>query len=166
MNDLYITTSIPYVNGAPHLGHALEFVHVDALARHRRHRGGQVRVQSGTDDHAIKNVSAAEAAGVRVADLVGANGDRFADLAAVLGVRTDEFLRTSTDPRHPACVVALWRACQATGDLYTKDYTGLYCPGCEQFYATEELTDGSCVEHRTPVVEVTEQLVLPAVPLP
>lgn len=58
MNNLYITTSIPYVNGSPHLGHALEFVHVDVLARHRRRRGGTVRVQSGTDDHAIKNVSA------------------------------------------------------------------------------------------------------------
>ena len=48
MNNLYITTSIPYVNGSPHLGHALEFVHVDVLARHRRRRGGTVRVQSGT----------------------------------------------------------------------------------------------------------------------
>src|SRR5882757_4446587 len=156
MNDLYITTSIPYVNGAPHLGHALEFVHVDALARHRRHRGGQVRVQSGTDDHAIKNVSAAQAAGVPVAEFVGANGDQFAGLAAALGVHTDEFLRTSSDPRHAAAVSALWRACQATGDLYTKDYAGLYCPGCEQFYGPAELDDGSCVEHRTPVVEVTE----------
>src|SRR3954468_12184489 len=78
MTDLYITTSIPYVNGAPHLGHALEFVHVDALARHHRLRGGRARVQSGTDDHAIKNVSAAETAGVPVADLVATNGIRFA----------------------------------------------------------------------------------------
>ena len=54
MTEAYITTSIPCVNGAPHLGHALEFVHVDVLARHRRLRGGSVRVQSGTDDHAIK----------------------------------------------------------------------------------------------------------------
>jgi methionyl-tRNA synthetase len=155
MNDLYITTAIPYVNGAPHLGHALEFVHVDALARHHRHRGGQARVQSGTDDHAIKNVHAAEAAGVRVAELVATNGDRFVDLARVLSVHTDEFLRTSSDPRHAAGVIALWQACQATGDLYTKDYTGLYCPGCEQFYAPEELDDGLCGEHRTPAVEIT-----------
>jgi len=156
MRDLYITTSIPYVNGAPHLGHALEFVHADALARHHRRRGGQGRLQSGTDDHAIKNVRAAEAAGVRVADLVATNGDRFAALAAALGVGPDEFVRTSSDPRHAAGVTALWRACQASGDLYTKDYVGRYCCGCEQFYAPEELEDGWCVEHRVPVVEVTE----------
>jgi methionyl-tRNA synthetase len=156
MNDLYITTAIPYVNGAPHLGHALECVHVDALARHRRRRGGRVRVQSGTDDHAIKNVSAAEAACVRVAELVRAKCDRFAALTGVLGLRADEFLRTSSDPRHAACVVAVWEACRAADDLYTKDYTGRYCPGCEQFYTAGELVDGSCAEHRTPLVEVTE----------
>ncbi len=156
MTDLYITTSIPYVNGAPHLGHALEFVHVDALARHRRLRGAGVRVQSGTDDHAIKNVSAAREAGVGVAEFVAANGERFAVLATALEICIDEFVRTSRDPRHAAAVTALWRACQQAGDLYTKDYTGLYCPGCEQFYGPDELVDGACAEHGTPVVEVTE----------
>ncbi|MFI2752582.1 methionine--tRNA ligase [Cellulomonas sp. P22] len=156
MNDLYITTSIPYVNGSPHLGHALELVHVDVLARHRRRRGGAVRVQSGTDDHAIKNVSAAARAGVAVADLVATNGDRFIELAAALGVKTDEFLRTSSDPRHAPGVTALWDACRAAGDIYQKDYVGLYCPGCEQFYALDELVDGLCAEHRAPVHEVIE----------
>ena len=156
MTDLYITTSIPYVNGAPHLGHALEFVHVDTLARHRRLRGDHVRVQSGTDDHAIKNVAAAEAAGVPVADLVATNGDRFADLTAALAVGTDGFLRTSSDPRHAPGVGALWRACRSGGDLYTKDYTGLYCTGCEQFFAPDELDGGVCVEHGALAAEVTE----------
>lgn len=154
--NLYITTSIPYVNGAPHLGHALELVHVDVLARHRRRRGGRVRVQSGTDDHAIKNVSAAADAGLPVADLVTANGDRFVELAVALGVHTDEFLRTSTDPRHAAGVRALWERCAAAGDLYQQDYTGLYCTGCEQFYAPDELRDGSCHEHGAPAQEVRE----------
>jgi methionyl-tRNA synthetase len=152
----YITTSIPYVNGAPHLGHALEFVHVDVLARHRRRRGAAVRVQSGTDDHALKNVSAANAAGVAVADLVAGNGDRFVELAEALGVHVDAFLRTSSDPRHAPGVATLWRACQAAGDLYQKDYTGLYCTGCEQFYPAEELIDGACPEHGTRPEEVTE----------
>jgi methionyl-tRNA synthetase len=113
-------------------------------------------VQSGTDDHAIKNVSAAREAGVGVAEFVAANGERFAALATALEICIDEFVRTSRDPRHAAAVTALWRACQQAGDLYTKDYTGLYCPGCEQFYGPDELVDGACAEHGTPVVEVTE----------
>lgn len=155
-NDLYITTSIPYVNGAPHLGHALEFVHVDTLARHRRLRGGTVRVQSGTDDHAIKNVGAAKDAGLPVTDFVRANGDQFVELAAALAIHTDVFFRTSSDPRHAPGVAALWEACRAAGDLYPKDYTGLYCVGCEQFYTPEELLDGVCQEHRVPAQQVTE----------
>lgn len=156
MDDLYITTSIPYVNGSPHLGHALELVHVDVLARHRRLRGAAVRVQSGTDDHALKNVSAATRADLSVRELVARNGDRFLDLVEALGVRTDEFVRTSTDPRHAPGVAALWEACRQAGDLYQKDYTGLYCPGCEQFYTADELDDGRCSEHRAPAQEVTE----------
>lgn len=156
MDDLYITTSIPYVNGSPHLGHALELVHVDVLARHRRLRGAAVRVQSGTDDHALKNVSAAARADLPVRELVARNGDRFLDLVEALGVRPDEFVRTSTDPRHAPGVAALWEACRQAGDLYQKDYTGLYCPGCEQFYSADELDDGRCSEHLTPVQEVTE----------
>ncbi len=58
----YITTAIPYVNGDPHLGFALECVQADVLARHRRLRGEGVRFLSGTDDHALKNVEAAAAA--------------------------------------------------------------------------------------------------------
>jgi methionyl-tRNA synthetase len=34
MNGFYLTTAIPYVNAAPHLGHALELVQADVLARH------------------------------------------------------------------------------------------------------------------------------------
>ena len=113
-------------------------------------------MQSGADDHGIKNVQAAAAAGVPVAEFLAANGDRFADLAAALEVEADEFLRTSSDPRHAPGVAALWVACQAAGDLHRKDYHGLYCGGCEQFYTPDELPDGLCPEHRTLPLEVVE----------
>ena len=73
----YLTTAIPFVNGNPHLGHALELVQADVLARHRRARGDAVRLLTGTDDNALKNVLAAEAAGVAVAEYVAQKGDRF-----------------------------------------------------------------------------------------
>ena len=70
MSRYYVTTSIPYVNADPHLGHALELVQADVLARHRRLRGDDVRLQSGTDDNALKNVQAAEQAGLPVQEFV------------------------------------------------------------------------------------------------
>src|SRR5687767_6959013 len=95
----YITTAIPYVNGDPHLGYALELVQADVLARHRRSRGDAVRFLTGTDDNALKNVDAAVAAGVPVARFVAQKAQRFAELAGPLELSNDDFIRTSTDPR-------------------------------------------------------------------
>jgi methionyl-tRNA synthetase len=147
-----ITTTIPYVNGEPHLGHALEFVQADVLARHRRLRGDEVRQQSGTDDNALKNVQAAEAEGVPVRDLVDRNAARFAALGDTLEVSWDEFLRTSSDARHRPEVERLWRACAAAGDLYERDYVGLYCRGCEAF-----LDGDRCPEHAEAPQRVEER---------
>src|SRR3954470_12692132 len=100
MTSLYVTTAIPYVNAAPHLGHALELVQADVLARHRRLRGEPVRFLTGTDDNALKNVTAARAAGVDVRAFVDANAERFAALRSPLDLSFDDFIRTSADPRH------------------------------------------------------------------
>ncbi|KUN24910.1 methionine--tRNA ligase [Streptomyces antibioticus] len=153
----YITTTIPYVNARPHLGFALELVQADTLARHRRQRGDDVRLLSGTDDNSLKNVLAAEAAGVDVRTLVDRNADAFAALRDPLALSLDDFIRTSSDPRHRAGVERLWRRCAAAGDLYRKAYEGLYCVGCEQFYTPEELVDGRCAEHGTAPQRVAEE---------
>jgi methionyl-tRNA synthetase len=136
----YVTTAIPYVNAPPHLGHALELVQADVLARHRRSRGEAVRFLTGTDDNALKNVTAARTAGVPVEEFVRSNGDRFAALREPLELSFDDFLRTSSDPRHAPGVIALWR--RSAPDFYRHTYTGLYCAGCEQF-----LDDDHCPEH-------------------
>src|SRR6478672_5312282 len=99
MDTLYVTTAIPFVNAAPHLGHALEYVQTDVLARHARARGRRVRFITGTDEHAAKNVQAAALAGVPVAALVDQNARRFRDLADALAIAYDDFIRTSADSR-------------------------------------------------------------------
>jgi methionyl-tRNA synthetase len=152
----YITTAIPYVNGDPHLGHALELVQADVLARWRRSRGDDVRFLTGTDDNALKNVDAAIAAGRPVAEFVADKAQLFVELAEPLQLSNDDFIRTSADPRHRPGVERLWRDCAAAGDLYERDYEGLYCGGCEAFVVPGELVDGLCPEHRErpePVVE-------------
>ncbi len=154
---IYISTTIPYVNAPPHLGHALELVQADVLARHHRLAGDEVRFQTGTDDNSLKNVLAAEAAGIAVTQLVDRNAAAFAGLREPLALSFDDFIRTSSDPRHRPGVERLWRACAASGDLYQKDYAGLYCVGCEQFYKPAELPGGLCPEHGTRPQQVREQ---------
>ena len=154
---VYLSTTIPYVNGRPHLGHALEFVQADVLARHHRLAGDQVRFQTGTDDNALKNVLAAEAEGISPAALVDRNAAAFAALREPLSLSFDDFIRTSSDPRHRPGVERLWKACAASGDFYLKRYEGQYCVGCEQFYRPAELVDGLCPDHRTEPELVAEE---------
>jgi methionyl-tRNA synthetase len=152
----YLTTTIPYVNARPHIGFALELVQADVLARHWRARGDQVRLQAGTDDNSLKNVLAARAAGRDVRDFVDQNGRCFTELGQALSLTVDDVIRTGSDPRHRPGVEKLWRACSASGDLYRKQYEGLYCTGCEQFYPEAELDAGRCPEHQTLPERVAE----------
>lgn len=152
----YITTAIPYVNAQPHIGHALEYVQTDALARAYRQRGLDVRFQTGTDENSLKNVQAAEREGLSTAELVARNAQQFAGLRSVLNLSFDDFIRTSAELRHVAGVYKLWRRCAARGDIYVRAYRGLYCVGCEQFYDEAELVDGRCPTHGT-VPEAVEE---------
>jgi methionyl-tRNA synthetase len=153
----YLTTTIPYVNARPHLGFALELVQADVLARHRRQAGDEVRFLTGTDDNSLKNVLAAEAAGRPTREFVDGNAAAFQSLREPLALTFDDFIRTSRDPRHRPGVERLWRACAAAGDFYRRHYEGLYCVGCEQFYAPADLRDGRCPEHGTTPQPVAEE---------
>jgi len=155
MTATYITTTLPYVNARPHVGHALELVQADVLARYHRGRGDAVRFQAGTDDNSLKNVLAAGAAGAGVREFVDRNAEAFGALGGALSLSVDDFIRTSRDPRHRPGVEAFWRACSA--DLYRQRYTGLYCIGCEQFYTPAELHYGFCPEHETRPEPVSEE---------
>jgi methionyl-tRNA synthetase len=147
-NKYYITTAIPYVNAKPHIGHALEFVQTDALARYRRVRGEDVCLLSGGDENALKNVQAAEAVGIPVQEFIDVNAELFRDLAQKLNVRFDVFQKGSDHERHYSSSQKLWGLCDAAGDIYKKIYEGLYCVGCETFYDPDELNEkGECVEH-------------------
>jgi methionyl-tRNA synthetase len=153
MTRIYLTTTIPYVNAAPHLGFALEAVQADVLARHHRRRGDEVRLLTGTDDNSLKNVLAADAAGLPVQAFVDRNAAAFAGLREPLALSFDDFIRTSTDPRHRAGAWRLWRACAEAGDLYQATYEGLYCVGCEHYLSED---DATCPEHPQPPQRLAE----------
>ncbi|MGN6758460.1 MAG: methionine--tRNA ligase [Thermomicrobiales bacterium] len=153
----YVTTSIPYVNARPHLGHALELVQADVLARFHRQRGDDTRFLTGTDDNSLKNVQAAEAAGLPTQTLVDRNAAHFHALRDTLNLSFDDFIRTSGNPAHAAGARRLWHACAGAGDIYKRAYRGLYCVGCEAFYTPDELVDDLCPEHLRPPELVEEE---------
>lgn len=147
MSKFYITTAIPYVNAPPHIGHALEFIQADTIARYHKMLGDKTLLLSGGDENALKNVQAAEKAGVPLQKFIDKNSKLFEILAKKLNVNFDVFQKGS-DLNHHSSSQKLWELCNKNGDIYKKSYTGLYCVGCEQFYEKEELNEkGECFEH-------------------
>ena len=80
MPKFYITTSIPYVNARPHIGHALEFVQADVIARFRKMEGQSVYLTTGTDENSLKNVLAAEKLGIKTPEFCAENSAIFKGL--------------------------------------------------------------------------------------
>lgn len=157
MAKFYVTNAIPYVNASPHIGHALEFVQSDVIARYHRIRGAEVKFLCGGDENALKNVQAAEKAGQPVQEFVDKNAEVFHDLSKKLGVQFDVWQKGS-DPKHHAASQKLWELCDKNGDIYKKTYKGLYCVGCEAFYTESELDENrECLEHPGKKLETIEE---------
>src|SRR3989344_177381 len=153
----YITTSIPYVNAAPHVGFAFELLLADVLARHHRLSGSEGFFLTGTDEHGKKIQEAAEKAGKSPQDYVDGVAKQFQELAVALGVSNDDFIRTSDRARHIPVAVKVWQELKSKCDIYKEKYEGLYCVGCEAFLREVEIENGKCRIHQKEVQKVYEE---------
>ena len=155
----YITTAISYPNGVPHVGHAYEAIATDAIARFERCDGKSVLFLTGTDEHGLKMKQTAAREGITPRALADRNAARFREMARVLDLSNDDFIRT-TEARHHAACQELWRRMAAAGDIYLKKYGGWYSVRDETFYkeSETEIRDGR--RYATPTgteVEWTEE---------
>src|SRR5437773_8479486 len=150
MPKFYLTTAIDYSNGEPHLGHALEKIGADCIARYHRLRGDDVHFLMGMDEHSQSVIQAAARAGVTPLAWVDRMAATFADYWRRLHCSHDDWIRT-TEPRHARAVAALLERIQQRhpADLFEAEYEGLYCTGCEEFKTGAQIVDGHCVEHPT-----------------
>ncbi len=153
----YVTTAIAYPNSKPHLGHALEIIQADVVARFHKLLGKDVFFQTGTDEHGIKNWQTAKQQGKDIKEFLDANVQTFKDLYKKLNISYDQFIRTTDKKLHQVGAQKLWEALVKEGDIYKKQYTGLYCSGCEAFKTEKELEDGKCPNHPTKEIETVEE---------
>jgi methionyl-tRNA synthetase len=130
MSNYYVTTSIPYVNGDPHIGHALEFIMADVLARSARQRGDTVIFSTGTDEHGTKVAQKAESLGKTAENYADEMSKQFVVLAKALNISNDRFIRT-TDKAHEQRAQIIWKALKA--DIYKAKYIGWYDVKQEEF---------------------------------
>ena len=150
MAKFYLTTAIDYSNGDPHLGHALEKVGADCIARYRRLRADQVHFLMGMDEHSQAVLQAAELNGLDPQTWVDRMGERFESFWRRLECSNDDWIRT-TEPRHRRTVTALLDAIARRNpdDLFVGEYEGLYCVGCEEFKQPAQIVNRHCIEHPT-----------------
>lgn len=134
---LFITAAIPYVNGAPHLGHAYELVAADSIARFARADGFDVRFLYGVSEHGQKIAQTAEKMGITPLELCNSTVGSFHALQQAVVASNDDFIRTS-EARHKESVLGLWRAMLANGDLYLDKYAGWYSVRDEAYYNEDE----------------------------
>lgn len=156
MSARYITTTLPYVNADPHLGHALEFVEADFLARTLRVRDTEVFFNIGTDEHGAKVAQKAKEEGKDPQAYVDEYAKRFKAFADQLDISYDSFIRT-TDPAHVAATQAFWVRCVDAGDIYKASYEVKYCIGCELEKTDSELVDGRCPLHPNLDIEIRKE---------
>jgi methionyl-tRNA synthetase len=150
---IHITTAITYSNGPPHVGHAYEYLATDTFARYMRRKLGRENVTfvTGTDEHGQKNRDAAAKANLAPKTFADQISAMFLASHAGLNISYDFFVRT-TDPVHQAFVRRMLARTFERGDIYFREYEGLYCVGCERFYTEKELLPGNiCPEHNQPV---------------
>lgn len=153
----YIPTAISYVNSSPHLGHAMEFIEADTIARYKRLMGFDVYFLTGTDEHGVKIFNTAKKSGINTKKLVDDNAQKFKDLGPILQLSNNDFIQTSDKKRHwPACH-KLWNKLVESNDIYEKEYEGLYCEGCEVFMKEGDLIDGKCPIHKKPPMLLKEK---------
>lgn len=145
----YITTAINYPNGRPHIGHAYEGIATDVMARFQRQMGRDVRFVTGTDEHGLKMDQTARKLGRKTIDLADEMSGYFRKMADKLNLSYDDFVRT-TEPRHHAGSLELWRRMEANGDLYLDRYEGWYSVRDEAFYDESELVEGEGGEKLSP----------------
>lgn len=142
----YITTTIPYVNADPHIGFALEVIQADLLARAKRLQGVEVFFNTGSDEHGQKIFEASEKAGEDTQSYVDHYAREFEKLKTSLDLSYDSFTRT-TSPSHKKAAQEMWRLCQEKGDIYEKEFEGLYCVGCERYLSERDIREGKCSIH-------------------
>ena len=156
MRPLYLTTTLPYVNDKPHLGHALEFIEADCFTRYARILGREVFFNTGTDEHGQKIYAKALEANVEPQVYVDGFAEKFKSLMSQLNIDYTRFIRT-TDTDHIVAAQEFWKRCDASGDIYKKNYSVKYCVGCEMQKTDSELDHGKCPLHPNLEIEAIEE---------
>lgn len=153
----YITTTLPYVNAPLHMGHALEFVRADSIARYKKLLGFDVFFNTGTDEHGQKIFEKAKESGKDPQDFVDEGFEVFKKQLKSFGVSDDAHFIRTTNEYHISAAQDFWKKVEENGFIYKKAYKAKYCVGCEDYKTDSELVDGKCPLHTNMDIEIIDE---------
>jgi methionyl-tRNA synthetase len=153
----YITTTLPYVNADLHVGHALEFVRADSIARYKKLAGFDVFFNSGTDEHGMKIYEKAKETGKSPKEFVDQAFKRFKEQTHSFGMSEDVHYVRTTDERHEKSAQKFWKKVAENGFIYKKNYKTKYCIDCEEEKTESELINGRCPIHPNRELETVDE---------
>jgi len=154
----YLTTTLPYVNAPLHMGHALEFVRADTIARYKKLQGFDVFFNTGTDEHGMKIYEKAKEKGVDPKKFVDEGFEIFKEQLKMFGMSQDVHFVRTTDPYHIIAAQEFWKRVKDNGYIYKKSYQAKYCVGCESEKTDSELNDvGECPVHPGRALELIDE---------
>ncbi|HXH26735.1 MAG TPA: methionine--tRNA ligase [Candidatus Acidoferrum sp.] len=156
MKKFYVATAIPYVNDKPHIGHAMDYMLADTLARYHRQLGDEVFFEAGIDEHGNKIAMKAKEQGLEPKAYTDKMLPVWQDFLKKLGVSYTNYIRT-TDPLHEKVAQHIWT--QLKDYFYKGSYEGWYCTGCESFVTDKEVqaNNGICPDHNKPYEKLSEE---------
>ena len=152
----YITTPIYYPSDKLHIGHAYCTTIADTLARFHRAKGEEVFFLTGSDEHGLKIQRKAQEKGITPIEYVDAIIANFKQLWNELNISNNDFIRTSEERHHKVVQDVLTKIFEQ-GDIYKKNYEGLYCVPCESYWLERQLVDGKCPDCGRPVEKMQEE---------
>ena len=138
------------------MGHAMEFVMADVLARYARKQGNKVIYSTGTDEHGGKMAEKAAELKITPKAFTDQMSKKFLDLQKTLNISNDRFIRT-TDPAHEQRAQIIWKKLAA--DIYKGQYIGWYCTGDEAFFSEKvvKANKGVCPNHNRAYEKIQEE---------
>jgi len=156
-NSFYITTTLPYVNAPLHMGHALEFVRTDTIARYKKLQGYDVYFNTGTDEHGLKIFEKAKERNISAQEFVDEAFETFKEQLKMFGILEDAHFIRTTDKNHESAAQEFWKKVQNNGYIYKKNYETKYCVGCESEKTDSELVNDECPLHPGRKLEIIEE---------
>ncbi|AGL90774.1 Methionyl-tRNA synthetase [Candidatus Phytoplasma australiense] len=147
----YLSTSIAYASGIPHIGNVYEVILADAIARFKRLDGWDVFFQTGTDEHGQKIEQKASSKGVLPQEYVNYISSEIKRIYDLMQISYDRFIKT-TNHKHQKAVQVIFTKLLQQGDIYLGKYQGLYSVTEEVYVSEKDLVDGKTFNGEIPIL--------------